>query len=350
MILKKIMIFSGGTLGHIFPAISLINNLDMNEYDILFILTKKDQKYNIESKVSNVEIKYIESYGISRKNLFKIFYKNIIAMRKIRQIMREFNPKLVIGMGGYISGIGIYCAKQLKIKTIIHEQNSVLGFANKLVYKKVDCFLTTFPMKYKNSICIGNPRYNDAKEYGLNNNNINIKNNIIFISGTLGSETINELACKFINSECAKKYQITIITGKRYFEEMKKHNSRYNNVFIIPFTNNMLNHLLKNNIIISRSGSTTLFEILGLRKVAILIPSPNVTNNHQEHNANFFKENNLGEVILEKNLTFDYFINVLNKVENNQEYYQNNLAKINLPNAINEFIKNIKQLTGDINE
>lgn len=346
--MKKIMIFGGGTLGHIFPAISVINNLDNDKYDILFILTNKDQKYNIESKINKGRIKYIESYGINRKNLFKIFFKNIIAMIKIQQIMKEFEPMIVIGMGGYISGIGIFCANKQKIKTIIHEQNSILGLANKLVYKKVDLFLTTYPMQYKNSICIGNPRYYDAREYLLKNKILNNKKNIIFISGTLGSKTINDLAYQFINSEYSKQYQVTIITGKKYYDEINSNKQK--NVFIIPFTNNMLDHLLKNNIVISRSGSTTLFEILGLQKVSILIPSPNVTNNHQEHNANYFKENNLGEVILEKDLNLEYFIKVLQKVENNYEYYKNNLSKIDLPNAIDVFIKKIEQLTGDMNE
>lgn len=347
--MRKIVFLAGGTLGHIYPTISFINSLDKKKYQIMLIVTKKDKRFNIEEKVTEVDIKYIEAYGINRKNLFNIILKNINAYHKIKQILKDFKPNIVIGMGGYISGIGIYSAIRLKIKTVIHEQNSIMGLANKLVYKKVDRLLVSYKMNLKNELYIGNPRYIDSKNYVHKKSFISNKNNLLFISGSLGSKRINELVVEFINSELSNKYFITVITGEKYYEDVKK--SIYkNNVLLIPKTSNMLEHISNNDIIISRSGSSSIFEILGRKKVSILIPSPNVTNNHQEYNSKLVSYNSLGEVILEKDLSLEYFVKVLNRINKDYQKYINNLNNFDMPETNKLFIDCIKELTGDFNE
>ena len=346
--MKKIVFFAGGTLGHIYPSISFINSLDKRKYSVLLILTDKDKKFNIEQKIKNVNIEYVEAYGVNRKKLFNIIYKNVVAYKKIRQMLVNYSPDIVVGMGGYISGIGIYAALKLKIKTIIHEQNSIMGFANKLVYKKVDKLLVSYKMNIPNEIYIGNPRYVDSKNY-ISINEVYNDNNLLFISGSLGSEKINNFVVEFINNEYSNKYFVTVITGEKYYTDIKKVIHK-NNVCIIPKTSNMLEHISRNSIIISRSGSSSIFEILGRKKVSIIIPSPNVTNNHQEYNSKLISDNHLGEVILEKDLTLEYFLNVLNKINNEYDKYLDNLNNFDVPDSNKKFVECIEELMGDINE
>lgn len=331
-------------MGHIAPAISFINSLESSKYQIILIMTNKDKKFHIEEKIKSIDIKYINAFGINRKNLFNIFLKNVKAFKKIKKIVQDFKPNIIIGMGGYISGIGVYVGIKQKVKTMIHEQNKIMGLANKLIYKKVDKVLVSFKLNIKNEIYTGNPRYVDALQYKLSHHqNSNIDNNLLFISGSLGSEKINQFVIDFINSSYSKKYFITVITGEKYYNEVKD-KIKKNNVYVIPYTQNIFYHLLNNQIIISRSGSSSIFEILGMKKIPILIPSPNVVNNHQEHNSKLITENKLGEVILEKDLTIDHFISVLNKINQNQNEYITNLNNFILPNSIEIFHHNLKDL------
>lgn len=345
-----IIFVGGGTLGHIYPALPVIKawkNENPTDF-IVFMTTKKDNEKNVLMIPEINEIIELNVSGINRKNIFK----NIKALRliisankEIRKQFKKIKPHLVIGMGGYLSGLVLKQAQRNKIPTIIHEQNSTLGLANRFVFKKATYLLSTFPLKVKRSYyLIGNPRQDDAKKVKTNKPN---SFSVLVVSGSLGAEAINKTIVAFLKLKESHHYVTTLITGKRYYDDVIKDLSAKTTAHyqIIPFSNQMLSLMNKADIIISRAGATTLFEIIGLEKPAIIIPSPNVSNNHQEKNAKMFKDKHLGIVVNEKDFTKEKLNEILKFMfrPNNYEQYQKNLALLNKDSPTQKFIEFMKK-------
>ena len=342
----NILFSAGGTLGHINPALSFIKALKnyYNDVKITFIATHKE--INLEILKTNLidDIYYIESYGMS-KRILKVLYKDYIATKKIKKILIEKKIDLAIGMGGYISGLTIHIANNLNIKTMIHEQNSVMGLANKLNLKKTDKILLSYEdkslEKYKNKITIiSNPRYTDATLIKKANN----KKHILITSGTNGSKFINDIVCDLLNIYDFSKYTITFITGKKYYEEVLNNIIKKPNILILPFTNDLLKEINLSSLVISRAGSSTLYEILGLKKPSIIIPSPNVTNNHQYYNALYFYKQDLINMIEEKNLTIELLYNTIKETLDKEKKYISNLDKLCFKNSYTLFINEVDSI------
>ena len=322
----NIVIASGGTLGHLTPILPIVD-----------VLSKNNNVYLITSKQLEFDHKFKEIYSIDAvgrtKNILKFFKKNISSNIKIKKLLKKIKPNLIIGMGGYISGLVIRLAIKYKIKTIIHEQNSVLGLANKLVAKKVNLLIHSYydiDYKGENKIYLPNPRIEESN----NKSRVYKKKtkNILIISGTNGAKFINELGIKL--SKVLNEYNITLITGKKYFDEYILY--KQTNLKILPFTKKLIDYICEADIVISRAGATSISEIIGTKTKAIYIPSPNVTNDHQNKNTNYIIQNKLGIVINEKELTITKLINGIKELEVNSDLYINNLSKINSKNIINQ--------------
>lgn len=347
--MMNILFSAGGTLGHIYPAIALINEYVKNHPDDnIYLLTNlKDKEYIENTCISkNTKIIFFSSDGISKSliKLMKSIVKNIKTYRLIKEYLKENKIDVVVGLGGYISGITIKAAKKVQCQTIIHEQNSVMGLANKLSLKYTDILLTTFPMKkfIKNQYIVGNPRYYDAIKYRYNH--LKTKYNILIISGTLGAEAINQIAIKFLNSSFSKSFTTTLITGKRYFDEVQAAISPQKHFQILPFSNDLLSLMSRSGIIISRSGSTSIFEILGCGSIPIFIPSPNVTKNHQYYNAKAVIDLGLGYMIEEKMLNLDLLITKISQAINEYESMINKIINTPVCEESNDMFKYIKLL------
>lgn len=322
----------GGTLGHIMPAIAMVSDIKKiyPQHKVVFIMTIKEKQYEFIN--NNKDIDYIYYYnvnGLNRKNPFKNianFWKIIKSSINIKKVLQS--SQLVIGMGGYISAITLKIASSLNITTIMHEQNTIMGLANKMCLSIVDLVLSAFPLNIKktNLIVIGNPRMKEAQK---KEKNLVTNNHIVVTSGTLGSKMINEMMTKFLLCEESHKYYTTIVTGKKYYEEVitKLGNKESKHYSIKPFEEDLLELLSKANIVISRAGASTIFEIIGLLIPSILIPSPNVTNNHQYHNALFLKQQNASTIIEEKELTLELLNNKIKEVINNP-FIKDNLKRI----------------------
>lgn len=332
----NILFCAGGTLGHINPSLSFIESLKKHQSSIriIYITTHKEKDYQClkDNPLIN-KIYYIESYGLN-KNIFKIpklIYKDLLAYNSIKKILKMEKIDKVIGMGGFISGIVICVANTLGIDTYIHEQNSIMGLSNKLVLNKVNKIYLTYkddklktkhPTKVK---VITNPRFIEARNKLTDNY---IKNHILVTSGTNGSKFMNELVCKMINKYHLNNYTMTIITGYKYYDEVKRKINNIN-IYIKAFSNNLIDEIIRSDIIISRAGSSTLFEILGAKKKSIIIPSPNVTQNHQYHNAISFYKDGYIDMIEEKDLDIDTLYNHILSLSlednpsfiNSNEYY-----------------------------
>lgn len=351
---KKIVITGGGTLGHILPIVPVIERLH-KEYDFIYIGSIKGvvKKYFEEKNVNKMfyDLYYLDMDGINRKKIFKNFItliKYFKCKKKVKKILNQNNISLTIGMGGYISGVVIHLAIKAKIKTIIHEQNSVMGLSNRLVCKKVNKVLLSYPIyniRNKNIKVIGNPRYSYVKDNFKSSDDYN---SILIVGGSLGSDKINETIIN--NIDKIINYKITLITGEKYYKdhivEIKNILNIYPNIKIIPFSNNILDIMKNSSLIISRSGATTIAEIMALKKCSILIPSPNVTENHQFKNAAFLQKSNCCVLIEEKDMENELFKKI-NELFSNyflKTEIERNLELLVTNNPLEDFIDTIKEL------
>ena len=357
----KVIITAGGTGGHIYPAISIINKIKELEpnSEFIYIGTHDRMEKDIIPKY-NIEYVGIEIYGLSRKNMLRNI-KNISlivkAYNKCKKIMKDFKPDVVIGVGGYVTYPVILAAHSLKIKTFIHEQNSIPGKSNKMLEPLVDKIGISFKesvsfFKDKNKLVYtGNPCSENAleakeikkSEFGLKN----YKKLVLVVSGSLGSNVINEKMIDFLNNVSEKKYEVLYVTGKSYYEEFNK-NKFSDNVHIVPFIENM-SGLLKNvDVIISRAGASSISEILALNIPSIIIPSPYVANNHQYYNALSLKENNACIMIEEKDLNKDILVSSIDKCldEKFSESLKENMNNLAIKDSSLRIYNTLKDMIG----
>lgn len=349
--MDQVILFSaGGTLGHINPALTMISHIKKKnpKIKIIFFATTKDKRFTILTSNSDIDqIYYFDVLGVSKNiiKLSKAFFKNIKTAKEIANIIVKEKITLGVGMGGYISGIVLNECAKLSIPIVIHEQNSVIGLANKLILKKANLIFTSFvdtniPTKYKDKVkWIGNPRYDVVKN--VVTSQFQTQNHILITSGSLGSKRINELAIDFLNSKYSKKYTTTLITGERYYDEVIQKVKKGYHYQIKPFSPHLVEELNLASIVISRAGSSTLFEILALKKIAMIIPSPNVTKNHQYFNALDLANQGLLYLIQEKELTkkLEYYLEAIIQKKDEMSKALNHFQ---LANVCDTFYENIQ--------
>ena len=327
----RIIVSAGGTGGHIFPALAIINKLKERNKDleILYIGTTDRMEKDLIPSLG-IPYKGIEMKGLNRKKIFKNIeviksFRN--AIKEIKIIMKEFKPDVVLGIGGYITAPVIIAAHKLGIKTFIHEQNSIPGLSNKLLKRKATKIGVSLEeslkyFKHSNVEFTGNPRseeaYNakplDKKKYGLSEN----KKLVLFVMGSLGSYTVTNVLIESIPKIANKDYEVLLITGKRFLENYEGIKIP-KNVKMVPLIDDMLNVLKKTDLIVTRAGASTIAEITAVGVPAIMIPSPHVTHNHQEKNANVLGDNGSAIVIKEKDLTSDKLLSTIDSLIKNDK-------------------------------
>ena len=321
----RIVVTAGGTGGHIFPALAIINKIKELDPDcnILYIGTTDRMESELVPKLGIV-YKGIEIKGLNRKNIFSNIsvykhYKN--AIKEANKILLDFKPDVVVGVGGYITLPVLLAANKIGIKSFIHEQNSIPGLSNKLLKKKVSCIGVSLEDSLKyfkgcNTVFTGNPRSEEAvsapvldkKKYGLSED----KKLVLFVMGSLGSMTVTNSMKEIIPSFNGKDYEVLFVSGQKYFDSYKDVDVP-SNVKIVPLLDDMLSVLKKTDLIVTRAGASTIAEITVLGVPSIMIPSPYVTHNHQEKNAKVLEKNGCTEIIKEKELSKDV---LLNKIDN----------------------------------
>ena len=355
----RVIITAGGTGGHIYPALSIIKKIKSQEpdSDILYIGTHNRMEKDIIPK-QNINYVPIEIYGLSKKDIIRNF-KNIFLIgksyNKCKKIIKEFKPDIVIGVGGYVTYPVILAAHKLKIKTFIHEQNSIPGKSNKMLSKLVDAIGVSFKdsEKYfkdaKKVFYTGNPSSENAinekqiklSEYGINNKN----KTILIVSGSLGSHIINNKMIDFLDYSKDKDYNIIYVTGKSYFDDFNNHKFS-DNVHVVPYIENMCGLLKSVDVVVSRAGATSLSEILALKVPAIIIPSPYVANNHQYYNAKSLSDSNQCIMIEEKNLNYKVLCDSIDKCldKSFKKELMNNMDKLSIKDSSTRIYNIIKDL------
>lgn len=313
----RVIISAGGTGGHIYPALAIVNKIREMEPDseFLYIGTHNRMEKDIVPKY-NIPFESIEIYGFNKKNLFKNF--KTVAMiiksyKRCRKLIREFEPDVVIGVGGYVTAPVIYAAKKLGFKTLIHEQNTMPGKTNMFLSRYSDAICVSFKStvsefpSYK-TVFTGNPCSEDAiNKKALSKSEFNLSNNkklVLFVMGSLGSSKVNNYLVKTMNSFSGKDYEILFVTGKDSYDSVCNNNFP-SNVKVVPFIDGMTGIMKKCDLIVSRAGASTLSEIIALGIPSILIPSSYVANNHQYKNALSLVNAGASVMIEEKNLSGD---------------------------------------------
>ena len=330
--MKTICLIGGNTLGHVIPGVS-VGRMIRQKYPmckIIYITSNKQKDLQI-IKDSNFDIvDYIQVESLTRFKEFKMFFK----IRKyFINLFEKQKVDLVIGFGSFISSIGILSAQKLNIDTIIHEQNKILGLGNKLCYFKCKKLLSNFNLnkKLKKLEVVGNPIL-------VCNQNIIKKEKLVITSGSGGAKAFNSVIVDFLN-QYEGSLDITFITGKKYFEEVK---SKLTNslIRVEPFIDDLGSYLQDVKYIITRAGATTLSEVFELNILPIIIPSPNVKNNHQYFNALEYSDNSI--LILEKDLTVEKLNEAIDQLKNIKPIIKNSNKTAVLKFV--EVVNNVKRL------
>ena len=359
----RVIIGAGGTGGHLYPALALVEYIKEKEPDseFLFVGTKdRLEAQVVPSKGYNyvgLNVHGLVGNPIKKAIAATVFVKSIFTAKKV---VKKFKPDIVIGFGGYPSASVVEAAYRLGYKTMIHEQNSIIGLTNKILIKHVDKIVCCYDRAYQNfpkekTYRLGNPRASvitsiKPKEifskYGLDKH----KPLVTIVMGSLGSKSVNEKLLESLHDFEKKDYQVLYVTGKNYYEEMKNKVGKLNhNVKLVPYIDDMPSLLKNTTLIVSRAGASTMAEISAIGVPSILIPSPYVASNHQEYNARELSDRNGALMILEKDLNSKDFVDKVDYVINNQivqESLRKNALALAKPNALVDMYKLIKNTLG----
>ena len=359
----RVLVTGGGTGGHIYPALAVIRALQQvdDQLEVLYIGTEN----GLENKIVTHEglpFKHIEIAGFKRslslenvKTIMK-FFKSVSISKKY---IKEFQPDVVIGTGGYVCGPVVYSAAKMKIPTIIHEQNSLPGVTNKFLARYVDkvaiCFeeaRSYFPQQ--KVVLTGNPRATEVAstlKTGKSSLGLNPHKKTVMISGgSRGAEPINDAFISMIKSYEKADYEVVFVTGDKHYESIKdriEHVEQLKNVHILPFISNMPQYLVNMDLFVGRSGATFLAEVTALGVPCILIPSPYVTANHQEFNARSLTDHGGGVLLLEKELTGERLYQEIEKIMNDDQLrltMQNTSKQLGIPDAAQRLIKLMNEI------
>jgi UDP-N-acetylglucosamine--N-acetylmuramyl-(pentapeptide) pyrophosphoryl-undecaprenol N-acetylglucosamine transferase len=356
----NILISGGGTGGHIYPAIAIANEIKMRYPDANFLFVGAKDKMEMEKvPQAGYEIKGLWISGIQRKitldNLLFPF-KMISSLWKSRRIIKQFKPDVAIGTGGFASGPALIMANIKKVPTLIQEQNSFPGITNKLLSKKTKTVCVAYDHLERffpndKIVKTGNPVrqdllsiYNKVEEgKGFFKTDIR-KKTILVLGGSLGARKINQLIEAHLDFFKKQDVQVIWQCGKFYFEEYKKYND-LEHIQVHQFINKMDLAYAASDIIISRSGASSVSELCIVGKPVIFIPSPNVAEDHQTKNAKAIVDKHGAILLPEKELnTFSIVFETLLKDKGKQEHLSENIKELALPGATTAIVNEIEKL------
>ena len=363
----KVIISGGGTGGHIYPAIAIAKKIleIKKDSEILFVGAKGRMEME-KVPEEGFEIVGLNVVGIQRSMSINGILKNLkfpfLLMKSLnhaRKIIKDFQPNIVVGVGGYASGPTLRMAHRLKIPTLIQEQNSYAGLTNKWLSKKTKKICVAYenmnqffePTKL---VLTGNPVRKDienldvklleAKTYFKVSKNEKV---ILVLGGSLGAKSINEGILNSIHTIKDQPIKLLWQVGKRYFESIENQLNKINipNVKALAFIKRMDLAYSIADIVISRAGALSISELTLAGKPSILVPSPNVSEDHQTKNA-MSLVNKSAAILVEDKQTDSLLRTALDllKQENQLNTISKNAKKLGKPNASDDIVKEIFKL------
>ena len=365
----RIIISGGGTGGHIFPALSIADAIRSKypEAKILFVGANNRMEMQ-RVPDAGYDIVGLPIAGFDRKNLlknFKVLWLILKSQRMAKKIIKDFAPQVAVGVGGYASGPTLKMAASMDIPTLIQEQNSYAGVTNKILSKKAKMICVAYDnmerfFPHEKIKLTGNPvrksliemranRKEAIKAMGLDEN----KKCVLIVGGSLGARSINEAILANIEKiRENNNIQFVWQTGKLYFEEMKKRadegKGKPENLIITDFVSNMANALGAADLVVSRAGAGSISEFALLGKAVILVPSPNVSEDHQTKNAMALVEKGAAIYVADAKASEELVDKTIETVNNPDTIAQleQNVEKLGKPNAA-EVIANEVMMLAD---
>ncbi|MEN8768091.1 MAG: undecaprenyldiphospho-muramoylpentapeptide beta-N-acetylglucosaminyltransferase [Candidatus Arcticimaribacter sp.] len=357
---SKYIISGGGTGGHIYPAIAIADELKAQDPAATIIFVGALGKMEMEKvPQAGYKIHGIWISGLQRKQLWRnILFPLKLAISLLQSVFiwLRYRPDVLIGTGGFASGPMLFIGNLFVSKTLLQEQNSYPGITNKLLAKKANAIAVAYPEMQRffpaqKITYTGNP----VRSSLINTNDLNAKaerhfelskdrKTLVVLGGSLGAQRINELIAA--NIDFFEKLGLDVIwqCGKLYYDRFK--NLATSNIKIYPFIKEMDLLYAAADVIISRAGAASVSELCLVGKAVILIPSPNVAENHQFHNANALAKNNAAVLIEEKDLeqSFNMLFEAIVTSPKRQLELTENIRQMSKPKATKEIVKMIHQL------
>ena len=297
----RIIISGGGTGGHIFPAISIANEVKKRRPDAEILFVGAENRMEMERvPKAGYEIVGLPVMGFDRKKIwrnFKVLAKLYQSIKKARKVIRDFKPDAAVGVGGYASGPTLKAAQKAGIPTLLQEQNSYAGVTNKMLAKKAKAICVAYDgmerfFPAETIVKTGNPVRSSILECALTQAQAkealgfpSDRRLVLVVGGSLGSRTINEAVGTWLDRMDKADVSVLWQTGKIYAEQCSKIASGHSNVRATAFVDDMATAYRAADLVVSRAGASTISELQLLGKAAILVPSPNVAEDHQRKNA-----------------------------------------------------------------
>lgn len=345
----RVIVSGGGTGGHVFPAISIANAVKERWANAEILFVGAESRMEMERvPAAGYKIIGLPVAGFDRKNLLKnipVVFKLLKSVRMAKKIVKDFKPDIAVGVGGYASGPILKAASSCGVPTLIQEQNSYAGVTNKMLAEKASRICVAyegmerfFP---KDKIVItGNPCRQDLvvsvenKKNGIEFFNLDSdKKTILMVGGSLGARTLNEGIVAAFSKIAQSNVQIIWQCGKYYFNDMLKLKSEGkipDNVQLLDFISRMDYAYSVADLIISRAGAGSISEFCLLEKPVILVPSPNVAEDHQTRNAEALANKDAAIMISDAEAPAKLFETALALVDNDEQLksLSKNIAKL----------------------
>ena len=345
----RIIISGGGTGGHIFPAVSIANAIKTLQPDSEILFVGAEGRMEMQRvPAAGYPIKGLPVAGFDRKNLFKnipVLIKLFKSQRLAKKIVKDFKPHAAVGVGGYASGPTLKVAGSMGIPTLLQEQNSYAGVTNKLLAKQAKKICVAYEgmerfFSKEKIILTGNPvrqgltnstisREEAVQSFGLDPK----KQTILILGGSLGARTINQ--CLMLNLQKIKDSGVQFIwqTGKIYIDEVQNTVAKFGELpmlYVTDFISDMAKAYTAADLVISRAGAGSISEFCLLKKPIILVPSPNVAEDHQTQNA---------LALVNKNAAL-----YVKDAEANDKLLDTAIATVNQPELLKNLSTNIAEL------
>ncbi len=364
----KYLFCGGGTAGHVSPALAIADEIQKREPDaeILFVgrLSGKENEAILKRGYS---LKEINIQGFVRKLSFENIRRGLLAVKSLisaKKILKDFKPDIVFGTGGYVCWPVLKTAKKLGIPTALHESNATPGLVTRLLYKGCDKLFLGFEgakneFENKDNISVvGNPVNNEfyTLDKATARKRLGIGRNVFLISsfgGSGGSEKVNEAVINLMQMHSLKSRGIMHYhsAGHKYYEKIKNENPKLcqkgEKCVILPYVSDMPTLICASDIVITRCGAITLSEIIASNVVSIIIPSPNVTNNHQYKNGLLLSKSDSAIMIEESDHLSRDLYDAVRRLEvdrKRREKIKENLLLHRVKNTAEEIVNEIERI------
>ena len=359
----RVLLCGGGSAGHVNPALAIAQTIVKNapESKIAYVATVS----GIENELVEYKKYHIDVSGLKRKislSNIKSIMQSFKAIKKSKEIINDFCPDIIVGTGGYATFPVISAGHKLGIKTVLHESNAYPGKAIKMLEGKADIIFTNFESSKKyfkrkeKIIHVGNPLRHGFSEYDKqkikNKLEINEEYVILCYGGSLGAEKINASAIEIIENfvRYTGNVRFILATGKRGYYEVieklkQKRLNKLKNITVCEYIHDMPEKMAVADIVIARAGAMTISELSAMGKCSILIPSPNVADNHQYKNAIALEKKDAA-IVVSEDKTYS-LIDIIKEILANPSIRQTKEANIKsfyMPNANKEIYKKITEL------